>query len=220
MDFVIGIDVGTQGVRCLVSDLRGRILAESKESITFSWLEGPFFEQNPEEWWDKTVICLKRLIYRLGQKNIKSSFVKALAVDSTSGTVIPVDKEGKALRRAIMYNDTRAKEEASLINQVAKSFAENLGYKFGASFTLSKVLWIKRKEPFLFEKTRFFMHPTDFINARLTGEWGISDISNCLKMGYDLINDCWPEFIEKDLGIPLYKLPRVITTGEVIGEIS
>ncbi len=220
MDLVVGIDVGTQGVRCVASDLKGNILAESREPITRSWLEGVFFEQDPEEWWDRTSVCLKRLLYRLHQKDIKNTSIKALAVDSTSGTVIPVDEKGRILRKAIMYNDTRAKEEASLINQLAKSFTEGLGYKFGASFALSKVLWIKKNEPSIFEKARFFIHPTDFINAKLTGEWGVSDISNCLKMGYDLVNDCWPEFIEKDLGIPLYKLPRVILTGEIIGEVS
>ncbi|BER92389.1 MAG: D-ribulokinase [Candidatus Atribacteria bacterium] len=220
MDLVAGIDVGTQGVRCIASDLKGNIVAESRETITRSWLEGVFFEQDPEEWWDKTLACLRRLLYRLRQKNSNHASIKALAVDSTSGSVIPVDVKGRVLRRAIMYNDTRAKEEAFLINQFAKTFIENLGYKFGASFALSKVLWIKRNEPSIFEQTRFFIHPTDFINAKLTGEWGISDISNCLKMGYDLINNCWPEFIEKDLGIPLCKLPKVVPTGEVIGTVS
>ena len=47
----------------------------------------------------------------------------------------------------------------------------------------------------------------------------MSDTSNSLKMGYDLIDFEWPSFIENRLGIPVGKLPRVVSPGEVVGKI-
>lgn len=215
----LGIDLGTQGVRCLVSTLQGEIVAEGKEKISHTYREGERFEQEPEEWWETTVQALQETLCNLRRKGKDPSSIQALSCDSTSGTVLALDQEGRTLSRAIMYNDGRAKEEAEIINREATSFIERLGYQFGASFALAKVLWWKRNNPELFDRAHFFLHAADFIVGKLTGEWGVSDTSNSLKMGYDLIDFKWPSFIESQFGIPISKLPRVVSPGDVVGNI-
>ncbi|MDK2897155.1 MAG: D-ribulokinase [Candidatus Atribacteria bacterium] len=216
----LGIDLGTQGVRCLVSTSKGEIVAEGKEKISHLWRQGEQFEQDPEEWWQTTISALKKTLHHLKKLGRDSANIQSLACDSTSGTVLAIDQKGEPLSRAIMYNDGRAKKEAEIINSQTTSFTERLGYQFSASFALAKILWWKKNLPWLFEKSRFFLHAADFIVGKLTGEWGVSDTSNTLKMGYDLINLKWPTFIEEKLGIPIDKLPRVIKPGEIVGEIN
>jgi glycerol kinase len=217
--FVLGIDLGTQGVRSLIVNLRGKIVAEEKEGPFSSHLEGEIFEQDPEEWVQKVEVCVSKVLRKFADCGYSPEAILALSCDSTSGTVLLVDKEGRALHPAIMYNDSRAREEASFVNSVAKTFCDKMGYRFDPSFALCKVLWVKRHKMELFEKTSYFLHAADYLVGVLTGEWGISDISNSLKMGYDLIDLQWPEFIERELHIPVAKLPKVFMTGEVIGEL-
>ena len=87
---VMGIDCGTQGIRCLVSDLEGNIVADGQENILSSNKFGDRFEQDPNEWWDKTQICIQKTLRDLKNNRYSSYDIHCLSIDSTSGTIIPV----------------------------------------------------------------------------------------------------------------------------------
>lgn len=214
---VIGLDVGTQGARALAVSAKGEVIAAASRRLKNA---GPALpegrsEQDPEAWWSAARACLREVAGRVGADR-----VACLAVTSTSGTVVPVDASGRALRPAIMYNDGRAVEEAAEVQAAGRALAERLGYRFQPSFGLPRLLWIRRHEPAVFERAACFLHAADFLVARLTGEVGRSDSSNALKTGYDLENLCWGAWIEHDLGIPLARLPHVVAPGEAIGALS
>lgn len=222
--YVLGLDVGTQGVRALVCDGDGNILTQAAEKFHTSGssnsLPSGFFEQNPEDWWNAASICLKRIVHDLSKSGISLEEIAAIAVDSTSGTIVPLDAEGAPLRPAIMYNDTRAVSEAEECNSLGQELTDKLGYRFASSFGLPKILWIKHNEPHIFERTSCFAHAADYIVGQLTGTFSVSDSSNALKTGYDLIDRRWPDFIESDLGIPATLLPTIVIPGERIANIS
>jgi xylulokinase len=98
--------------------------------------------------------------------------------------------------------------------------AAALGYRFNSSFALAKIVWLREHEPQLFAAARRFIHAADFIAGRLTGEFGLSDSSNALKTGYDLLHETWPAFIETELGIPLARLPAVVRPGTPLARSS
>lgn len=222
--YVLGLDVGTQGARVVVCDRDGNIVAQAEQQFaspaSVELLPPGYSEQHPSEWWDAAVACLRKVIHDLRWAGISAQGIKAIAVDSTSGTVIPLDKSGIALRPAIMYNDTRAVREAEECNAAGSDLTEKLGYKFSSSFSLPKILWIKKNEPEIFKQTACFVHAADYIVSRLTGNFRMSDTSNALKTGYDLVDRRWPDFIEKSLGIPSQTLPQVVSPGLVIGKVS
>lgn len=221
--YVLGLDIGTQGAKTAVVDGDGRIIAEASAPIVSSVepeTASCIVEQHPSDWWDAAAICLGKVIKDLKWAGTDPRAIKALAVDSTSGTIVPLDKSGIALRPAIMYNDGRSVEEAAECNSAGSELTDPLGYKFSASFALPKILWIMRNEPEIFQQTACFAHAADYIVSRLTGSFRMSDTSNALKTGYDLVNRRWPEFIERKLGIPLDRLPQVVTPGLTIGTIS
>lgn len=222
--YVLGLDVGTQGVRVLVCNADGNIVAQASESFishTDGGLPTGHFEQSPEDWWSAASACLKRVVGVLVDSGRTPESIGAIAVDSTSGTIIPLDESGLPLRPAIMYNDTRAAStEADECNIAGRSLTDKLGYRFAESFALPKILWLIHHEPDVFERASCFVHAADYIVGRLTGEFGVSDTSNALKTGYDLVDRCWPGFIEDKLGIPVDKLPSVVVPGTVIGAVS
>jgi len=221
MNLFLGIDVGTQGVRAILADAGGEVLAQASKCFPAQEMELPdgWSEQDPGLWWEKTMQVISENTCFAKRNNIDIKRLKAIAVTSTSGTIIPLDKENNVLRRAIMYNDTRAALEAGLLNIKGGSLCKKMGYAFSSSFALPKILWIKKNEPDIFSRTGRFVSPADYIVGHITGNFKVSDTSNVLKTGYDLIDKKWPSFIER-LGISLNLFPEVKLPGEVIGEVG
>jgi xylulokinase len=220
-DLFVGVDVGTSGVKALATTGTGEVVARRAVDLDASACrqEGKTYEQDPEAWWRATCEALTALAAHLTRRGISTESLKALAVDGTSGTLVCTDQDGGPLRPAIMYNDGRAAEAAEALNDIAGEFCVSVGYRFAASYALAKILWVLRDKPEIFERTRHFAHQADFVVARLTGELGVSDYSNALKTGYDLIEERWPSWMSNIPGL-LERLPRILAPGTVVGHVS
>jgi sugar (pentulose or hexulose) kinase len=205
-----GIDLGTTGIRIIVADEGGGIVSTSTANILASTVQSDdpgASEQDPCVWREALFSLLQRGLDLDGDHELM-----AVAVDSTSGTIIPVDEGGAPLYNALMHNDIRAQEEAG-------SILAETGMSVKPSFALPKILWMKRHRPAVFERASRFIHAADYIRGLITGDFQITDFSNAVKTGYDLENMCWPPSIESVLHIPLEKLPGVVKTGEVCGTL-
>jgi len=218
----IGLDVGTQGARAIVCDATGRVVAEASAPFAHppAAPKPGWHEQRPEDWWAAAVKCLQAVAKQADAAGHPRDALARLAVTSTSGTVLLLDGAGKPLRRAVMYNDNRAAEQAERVNAAADLFTRKLGYRFSASFALPKILWLAEHEPRKFQAAARIAHAADFLVGRLTGLYDVSDTSNVLKTGYDLLAGRWPAFVSRTLGLPLGKLPRIVRPGETIGHVA
>ncbi|MBK9712230.1 MAG: carbohydrate kinase [Kouleothrix sp.] len=214
---VVGIDVGTQGVRVQIADSVGRVVAQVSHSVPSQLSADGWFEQDPDHWWRAAALGLRQATAALGSR---SAALAALSITATSGTICLLDGRGRALRPAIMYSDRRATAEAELLNQAGAALASKLGYRFDASFGLPKLLWLQRHEPEACAAARYYAHSGDVLVGRLTGEYGTSDWSQALKSGYDLADLRWPDFIGAELGLAVDRLPRVVSPGVVIGRVT
>lgn len=217
----MGIDVGTQGARGIICDERGAVAAahgENFASLNVSDYPGAY-EQQPAVWWEAVRKVMKACQSQLKAADIDPGQVCAVSVDGTSGTILPVGEDGEALRPALMYNDMRAKEEAGRIHQAGRALEEKLGYQFNASYALPKILWMKEQLPEIHRRTWRYIHQTDYIVGKLCGIYDVTDYSNALKTGYDLMDNKWPDFL-KDCGIDPAQLPRVVAPGERIGTLK
>ena len=216
----MGVDVGTQGVRCVVSDEKGNIAAS--KSVMFTKLNvavDDYCEQSPADWRAAASDAVKDCTFQLFKAGVDVSQIRAISIDGTSGTIVPLDKDNVPLTNGLMYNDPRAKAEAAIVHAAMGAHEKKLGLKFGASFSLPRVLWFKQQRPDIYEKTHTFAHQSDYLTGLLCGEYRVSDYSNALKTGYDLIDHRWPEEISA-LGIDTDKLPSIVRPGEVIGHVS
>lgn len=224
MPLLVGLDVGTQGARAIVCDESGRVVALCSRSfssdVSVDGLPSGRFEQHPRVWWEAAESALVDVVAALKETGRNVGEIAAIAVDSTSGTILPVDDTGEPLRPALMYNDGRAEAEAKECNAAGAEFTDKLGYKFGSSFGLPKILWLARHEPNIWHNASRIIHAADYIVGKLTGDFSITDNSNAMKTGYDLMDGRWPEFIGTELGIDVGRLPNVVSPGEVIGAVS
>lgn len=215
---VLGIDVGTQGVRAVVTDMNGAV--QAAESIPFPALNiartEHWKEQDPGEWWETAAAVIRKCVAQLREKGRGADEIAAVSVDATSGTVLALDENNNAVTPGIMYNDPRSSAEAGLVRERAHALEKQLGYKVNASFGLPKMLWLKGHAE---KRASRYAHQQDFIIGRLSGEYGVTDYSNALKTCYDLVEKRWPGFIE-ELGLGEAGMPRVVAPGEAIGTVQ
>lgn len=216
----LGIDVGTGGVRAIAVGGSGEVIASVSVAFDPAVLapQQGRHEQPAEAWWTVACQATTQVTARLKAAGATGQLV-ALAIDGTSGTVVPVDGKGNPLRPAIMYNDPRAVVQGQRLNAAAGDFCRRLGYQFNASFALAKIAWLQETEPELFDRAVHLVHQADYLVGRLTGVWDVSDYSNALKTGYDLIDERWPVWLDA-LPDVAARLPRVVAPGTPIGKVS
>lgn len=209
----IGIDIGTQSTRVMAVTETGDIVASASRPLT-SHRDGPRHEQQPDDWWRGVAESLRSVLSEL------SSYcpVRGVCVDATSGTILLVDKEGRAVTPGLMYDDARAEVEAVEVNQKGAALWEQLSYRVQASWALPKLLWLLRHGAV--PHTHRLMHQNDWINFRLAGQPLPTDSSHALKTGYDLLQSHWPAEIFDSLGIPASILPEVVVPGTRIGNVG
>lgn len=199
----LGIDIGTSGIRgCCIDDNATEITSASV-ATELAVSESGWCEQEPQIWWQGILNLIQQLTCNLDGYTIRS-----IAIDGTSGTVLLTDEMGTPLSPALMYNDQRALSQAT---EIAKIAPEDTAAT-GASSGLAKALYLYERHP----QAAHLCHQADWISSKLTGTFGISDVNNSLKTGYDPLAMCWPEFIQK-LGLPKSLLPQVVLPGTCTG---
>ena len=227
-----GIDLGTSGCRLIVIDENKRV-----QSSTVLLYDDPD-KQTPERWWDSVSQLLINLPNAIKQN------LQSIAIDGTSGTILLVDDNGEPLTQALLYNDLRATDEVKLIKQVLPK--ENGGQ--GASGSLARLMWLLKSvnvggckhrsvEPIVypelvegnhsppllqveFDGSAHAVHQADFILGKLANNYTLSDENNCLKLGYDVINQRWSVDDLNKLGIDESLLPTVFPAGTAVAQID
>lgn len=214
----MGIDVGTQGVRCVVVDENGKIAAAQSvpfEKLNIAGHEG-WYEQSPEVWKKAAGEAVRACTSRIADPGD----IATISIDGTSGTIVPLDSDMKPLRNGIMYNDPRAKDQAGRLHKALPELEKKLGYKIGTSYSLPRVLWLKEECPQIYERSAVIAHQADYIAGLLCGEYCTSDYSNALKTGYDLIDGKWPHEFADVFGLDLSKQPKIVRPGAPIANVS
>jgi sugar (pentulose or hexulose) kinase len=203
----LGIDLGTSGCRGVAIDAEGRQLAESSVTLPPSARDGRGgATQRPEHWWQATQRVLRQLVPQLG-----SHRPTALAVDGTSATLLLTDAKGQPLGPALMYDDSRARDEAAALAALAPPASA----VHSPSSSLAKLLWLSGDLP---ADARHALHQAEWITGQLTGRWDLGDENNCLKLGYDPVARRWPDWFG-ELNIDRGLLPAVKPAGTRLGSL-
>ncbi|WP_431215953.1 FGGY-family carbohydrate kinase [Puia sp. P3] len=209
----LGIDIGTQGARVALVGADGTVLGSAGR--VFGLNERSREEQSPEAWWDACVASIRAL---MGQ-GVAAGPIRAVAVTSTSGTVIPVDENHCPLHDALMYSDKRSVLQGQRVTEIALRY-HNKGFTaFNSSSGLAKMVWFAENFPEKVARLHRWLHAADYITGRLSGVWGITDYTNAFKSGYDISDYCWPEWICEHLPVRKEWLPGVLPSGAVIGAV-
>ncbi len=210
----IGIDVGTQGVRASMVTETGEVVGEA--SRRFVLTEGSRMEQSPDDWWDNTIKVMDEL-YALWQAQPDAYHVVAIGVDSTSGSVIPLDRANRPLHPAIMYSDPRSVDAGRKVKALAERHVADGYTGFNASSGLSKMVWFVETYPEKASEIHQWVHASDYITGMLCGRFDVTDYTNALKSGYDVAKFQWPDYLTAELPLQRAWFQEVVPSGTPIG---
>jgi sugar (pentulose or hexulose) kinase len=234
MNLYLGIDFGTTGARSTVIDVTSKIHSETE--FTFEGDRAiPSGQPQPElpKAWQTALFGVIEQI----PLDIRSQ-VRAIAIDGTSSTVLLCDTDGNPVDEPILYNDPRGVQVMDRVRAIAPANHAVLS----ATSSLAKLLWwlsVESSQPSLksFDPTQpllirgesidrtplYFLHQADWLAFLLHGKLGISDYHNALKLGYDVANLCYPDWLIEGIGktksaiAPI--LPQVVAPGTAVGKV-
>jgi D-xylulose kinase len=218
-EIVVAIDAGTSGVRSIFFDTSGKVLSMTYREFNSSFPHPSWVEQDAELWWSTACASLR---HSISTDNIRAKDIIAISITNQRETVVPVDGLGKPLRPAIVWQDRRTTEQCDWIRSAVspKKIYSTTGLTIDPYFTAPKLLWIKKREPDVFKTARKFLLVHDFILNRLTGEF-VTDFSNASRtMLFDIAKSKWSDKMLAEFGIPEDKLPRLVESGTVVGEVT
>jgi sugar (pentulose or hexulose) kinase len=213
----IGIDVGTQGARVVLADARGNLLGSREEQFPLSGQSRE--EQSPGDWWAACARSLQQLLQDAAKLS-DLQHIRAIAVTSTSGTIIPIDQHYEPLHPAIMYSDGRQAEEGKICKETALAHHPDGYTAFNSSSGLPKMLWFIRHYPEKVTRLYKFIHAADFVTGRLCGRYNVTDLTNALKSGYDVQQRRWPSYIWEQLPLQQEWLQEVVPSGTPLGGLD
>ena len=208
--YFIGIDIGTQGARVVLLDELGRQVAAREDGFGLS--KNSREEQSPQGWW-QSCRRLTGLLINDARTQVPLEQMAAIAVTSTSGTIIPLGHDHDPLHPAIMYSDQRSAGEATFCKEMAMNSVSEGYTGFNSSSGLPKMRWFLHQYPALIPRLYKFIHASDFITGRLCGEYGTTDYTNALKSGYNVHRYEWPSYLTTGIGIRKDWLQQVKPSG-------
>lgn len=201
MDVVLGIDIGTSGVRIAAVGKDLTLASMSTAVIPAPLQDGGRVMQDPAIWWEAVNEAL-------GALDLQGLDVKAIAVDGTSGTILPIGADGSPTGLASMYNDVA--EAAPLARIAADAPKETAA--LGSTSPLARAMPMQ-------ERSHRIIHQADWIAGLLSGRFDVTDENNALKSGYDPVTRQWPAWIAAT-GFDPALFPSVVPAGTRVAMIK
>ena len=209
MNFYAGIDFGTSGARLAIVDAEACLC--SQVSCSF----GTVAESDLIDCWQETLFSLLQNIGRAERQTLR-----AIALNGTSSTVLLCDGTGQPVAPPLLYNDARGASEIETLRQLFSQAryinAPCQQTVLSATSSLVKLLWWSRQP--VFSQARYLLHQADWLGLLLHGQPGMSDYHNSLKLGYDVVDLCYPDWLTELAIAPL--LPQVVAPGTPIGAVQ
>ena len=207
---LVGLDVGTTGVKAVAITSRGEVVARTEQEHPFSIPWPGWAEQDPEDWWRASEEALA-----------------ALGVDTVAGIglagqmhgLVALDKHERVLRPAILWNDQRTAAECAEIEERVglAQLIELTGNRALPGFTAPKLLWLRRNEPSVYERIAHVLLPKDYVRLRLTGDRAIDVADASGTLLFDVAARRWSEDVLTALELPVEWLPRALESPDRSG---
>ncbi len=209
---VVGLDVGTSGVKGLALDGDGAILARAEIGYPLATPRPGWAEQDPQDWWRASQEVLEALEAEAGAP-------EGIGLSGQMHGLVALDDADEVLRPAILWNDQRTAAECEEIEATVgfDALVAATGNRALPGFTAPKLLWLRTHEPDVYRRIAHILLPKDYVRLRLTGEHAIdvADASGTLLL--DVAHRRWSDEVLDALELDRAWLPRVLESPEVSG---
>ncbi|ONK09390.1 xylulokinase [Streptomyces sp. MP131-18] len=214
---VVGVDSSTQSTKALVVDTAtGAVVARGQAPHVVT----DEHDSDPEQWW-------RALAEAVGQCGPAARQAAAVSVAGQQHGLVTLDADGRPVRNALLWNDTRsAPQRDRLIDELGgpAEWARRTGSVPPPSFTVTKWAWLRENEPQAAAATRAVRLPHDYLTGRLTGQGlhgGTTDRGDASGSGWwSTATESYDEHILGRVGLDPELLPRVVGAGEPAGTVA
>ena len=217
--YVMGIDIGTSSAKTAIFNEQGEMLALASKPYNPEARKPGYAEQDPEVWWEAVAFTIRKSLKEL---QVDPKDVKTIGFSGQMHGMIPVDKEGRVVRKAILHCDVRAKDTVQeLIKEYGNKISDIVLNPVFPGFQMVSLCWMRKHEPELFEKVEQVICPKDYVRYKLTGILGVEHTDASGTLLYDMNHEKWSEEIFQMLHLPLQVVPKEIHNSyDVAGTVS
>jgi xylulokinase len=209
----LGLDIGTSAVKAAVVDDTGSVVDQASSALNVSRPHALWSEQNPADWWSAANNAVSGL--RLAVRKA----VRAIGLTGQMHGATLLDKQQRALRPAILWNDGRSAEQCAELEAAVPDMTRITGNRAMPGFTAPKLLWVRRYEPKIFAETALVLLPKDYVRLRMTGETA-SDMSDSAgTLWLDVAQRCWSQSMLAATGLSESHMPLLSEGNEVTGAL-
>ncbi len=220
MTYVMGIDAGTEAIKAGIFDTSGMLITAASRNYTTHFPKPGWAEQDPNDWWVGLVGAVQDCIQ---QSPIKPQEIVGLAAGATTCTLLPIKANGESLRRALLWMDVRATDQAQRIFRTQHAALRYSLAGVSAEWMPSKALWLKENEPDIYNEADYILEYADWIAYKLTGRISLNINTITQRWYYHTPSGGWPYdfYAQIGLGGIEAKFPSdILRIGELVGSLS
>lgn len=215
---IVAHDVGTGGSKATITDLEGNIIASKFAPYPTSYPREHWAEQDPDDWWRAVAETTREI---LGESGLDPRTVKGVVFSTQMIGVLPVDREGRALRSAIIWLDGRAQDQADkIVRWIGKTVLLTVagGLPTGKD-VIPKLMWLRQHEPGVYRETFKILEVDSYLVNRCCGEF-VYDYSAASATGmFNFKKKDWDPLLFRLFRLERDKMPRVAPSFENVGKL-
>ncbi len=216
MDYFLGIDLGTSGVKAgLLDPVTMKLNCVSMREYD------DFPDQDPDVLWEQTIAAVKESVSLLGAHRS----VKAIGLSGQMHGAVLYDAGGMLISPIINWKDEKRSTKA-IVEKMKRTMGnrtwDELGTDISSGYSGAILFGIKENDPDMFHRIAHFVLPTDFLRGNLLGENSYAtDQTNAFGTGlFNTKLNRWQEELIEEFQLPLNIFPEIHDTSQKAGEIS
>lgn len=217
--YFLGIDTSTTSSKALLIDESGAVMAVASSPHTLQTPRALWSEQDPQEWWQAACASIRSVLETSG---LRAESVTAIGLTGQMHGLVLLDRAGKVLRPAILWNDQRTQAQCDEIHRRIgrERFIQITGNLALTGFTAPKILWVEENEPNVYAKAAHVLLPKDFVRYKLTGVFAMDKADGSGTVLLNLKTRDWSEEVLTSLGIPHSWMPPLYEGPEITGQLT
>lgn len=210
----LGIDIGTSGVKTVVTDSAQIVVDQSSATLSVSRPKPLWSEQDPACWWSAT----NEAVQKLNPKHRAS--IRAIGLSGQMHGATCLDKNNDIIRPAILWNDGRSGQSCAEMMKEFKSLTDIAGNLAMPGFTAPKLHWLRAHEPENFKRISKVLLPKDYVRLLMSGEFAsdMSDSAGTLWM--NVAKRDWSDDILALTGLSRKNMPKLYEGTDITGTLS
>ena len=211
-----GIDIGTSGVKIVLVDAEDRVLASASHRIEVSRPHLHWQEQHPDLWWDGVAACFDAL--HADHARLMAE-LRGIGLSGQMLGPVLIDKQNRPLRPTILWNDGRSVVEAEELAAAVPGIGMRTGCRPNPGFAAPKILWLRRHEPEVIDRTDCILLPKDYVRLKLVGERATEPTDACGTHFMETRTGEWAADLCEAAGVDPDWLPPVLHSADAAGRL-